>query len=171
MTEELSTACVVIVERGVNHLPSLDEPSSTATERAMIAQAPDEAPEDLAVRVIRRATDLARNRTPVERAVIVASDAVDDEVFKSRCRIARALVRAMEGAPRARLLFVPSPTLPDEGRHELLSIVGTLATQLSDLRVEVGVRFAPPAVEVDEPPSQVRLKTSRVVRDLAAEVA
>jgi len=167
MTDELSTACIMVVESGVRGIPAIDEPSCPATERAVIAQQPDETPAELAVRVIRRAEELVRNKSPVECAVIIASDAVADEVFASRCTIARTLVRAMEGAPRAKLIFVPPPSLSDEGRHELLSIAGTLAVQLSHVPVEVSVRFQAAEPEA-EPSSGVRL---RAARDLIGEAA
>ncbi len=170
MTDELSTACVVVVEHGTDKFPMLDDASCSATERAMIAQAPDETPAELAVRVIRRAEELARNGTPVEWAAIVASDAADDAVFASRCHIARALVRAMEGAPRARLTFLPPISLSDDGRHELLSIAGTLAMQLRHVPVEVSVRFTEPELE-SEPQSAVRLRKPARVSELAMGVA
>ena len=173
MTDELTTACIMVVETGVGRIPAIDEPSCPATERAVIAQQSDETAAELAVRVIRRAEELVRNRTPVECAVIVASDAVSDEVFASRCSIARTLVRAMEGAPRAKLVFVPPPTLSDEGRHELLSIAGTLAVQLCHVPVEVSVRFEVPETEPEaEPRSAVRLRAARdVVGEAAAGAA
>lgn len=170
MTEELSRACIVVVENGVARIPQIDDPACSLTDRAIIAQSPDETPAELAVRVIRRAQELARNRTPVQCAVIAASDAVDDEVFASRCRIARALVRAMEGAPKANLSFVAPGTLSDDGRHELLSIAGTLAMQLHHVPVEVSVRFESRA-ELEEPKSEMRLRKPAVVSALAAGVA
>jgi hypothetical protein len=158
MTDEINTACVVVVETGADEIPTIDDPSCTATERVIIAQQPDETAAELAVRVSRRAQELARH-TPIESAVIVASDTVHDEVFASRCNMARALVRAMSGASSARLLFTPRQTLSDEGRHELLSIAGTLAMQLGYVPVEVSVRFAPPPAE---PRSGVRLRKPRL---------
>ncbi len=168
MTEQLSTAYMVVVENGAEQIPSMDEPSG-ATERAIIAQQPDESASELAIRVIRRAQELAKNRTPIECAVIVASGAVHEDVFASRCNMARALVRAMSGAPSARLLFAPPSSLSDEGRHELLSIAGTLAMQLRHVPVEVSVRFqAPP----EEPRSGVHLrKPLRYESELAAGLA
>jgi hypothetical protein len=135
----------------------MDVPDCGATERAVIAQQPDEDPGVLAGRVIRRVSELARQQTPLECAVIVTSNEISPDVLASRCRMARALVRAMEGAPSARLLFVPQATLCDEGRHELLSIAGTLALQLDHVPVEVSVRFDPPREE-PEPQSETRLR-------------
>jgi hypothetical protein len=161
MTDELNTACILVVERGVESIPSISEPGCVATERAIIAQQPDETPVELSARVIRRAQELARQKTPIECAVIVASDAVQDDVFAARCHMARALVRAMEGAPRARLVFALPASLSDEGRHELLSIAGTLALHLSHVPVEVNVRFQP-QLEDAEPHSETRLRKPSV---------
>jgi hypothetical protein len=169
MTDELSTACILVIEQGVEQIPPIDEAAYRATERAIIAQQPDEAPSELAARVIRRASELTRQKTPVECAVIVTSDAIHDDVLASRCRMARALVRSMAGAPAARLLFVPQSTLSDEGRHELLSIAGTLALQLGHVPVEVSVRFG----MLDEdavPQSETRLRKPSVY-GFVAEVA
>jgi hypothetical protein len=156
MTHEIATACIVVIEAGADGIPAVDDPSCSATERVIIAQQPDETPAELSIRVSRRAQELAKN-VPIDSAVIVASDTVDDAVFASRCHMARALVRAMSGASSARLLFSPRATLSDEGRHELLSIAGTLAVQLGGVPVEVSVRFAPPP----EPQSAVRLRKPR----------
>lgn len=164
MNDEVSTASILVVENGVDRIPRIDALDCPATERTVVAQQPDEPPAELAVRVIRRAQELARTKTPLECAVIVACDDTCDEVFAARCNMARALVRAMEGAPRARLLFMPSAQLSDEGRHELLSIAGTLAVQLAHVPVEVSVRFQtpPPVVSVEqEPRSGVRLRPPR----------
>jgi hypothetical protein len=168
MTAEITTACIVVVETGADEIPSIDDPSCSGTERVIIAQQPDETPAELAMRVSRRAQDLART-TPIESAVIVASDTIHDDVFASRCLMARALVRAMSGASSARLLFTPRHTLADEGRHELLSIAGTLAMQLGHVPVEVSVRFASPP---PEPQSAVRLrKPRRIEPELGAALA
>lgn len=157
MTRELSTACILVVERGADRMPSIAVPDCGATERAVIAQQPDEDPGVLAGRVIRRAAELARHEIPLECAVILTSNEISPDVLSSRCRMARALVRAMKGAPSARLLFVPQATLCDEGRHELLSIAGTLALQLDHVPVEVSVRFGMPQEE-QEPHSETRLR-------------
>jgi hypothetical protein len=167
MTNEIDTACILVVERGVEKIPTIDDDACDAAERAIIAQQPDETPADLAVRVVRRAEELGRRGLQLGSAVFAASEVVSDEVFASRCRMARALVKAMESAPHARLLFIPPSTLSDDGRHELLSIAGTLAMDLCHVPVEVSVRFqqAPPE---EIPHSAVRLRKPLPVSAVAA---
>lgn len=135
--------CLAVVEAG-------SEPNSRATDdgvvnasaRVMVMQQLDETPAEFALRATRRATQLTRNGAPLEAGVIVASDAADDETFLSRCRIARAMIRAMRGAAAPRLIFVASSMISDQARHELFSLAGTLSTQLHGTPIEVSVRFA-----------------------------
>jgi hypothetical protein len=72
---------------------------------------------------------------------IVASDDVREETFEARCQIALAMIRAMRGSKEAKLVIAAPAELSAEGRHQLLAIAGTLASQLGGLPVEVSVRF------------------------------
>ncbi len=138
-------ACVLVVEQGAQCQQALIADSVAGVhERAMVAQHPDETPAELALRVRRRIQLLSQGKVPVEAVVIVASDATDDETFQSRCQIAALCLAAMRGAASPRLSFVAPRTLSDEGRHELLSIVGTLTQQVQGSPVEISVRFAAP---------------------------
>lgn len=143
-------ACVVIVEQGVPPLGSLDPDGiCDACLRAVVAQQHDETPAELALRVARRIERLTRQGTPLEAGVFVASDATDDEVFASRCLMARAMLRGMSEARAPRLVFEVPASVSDAGRHELLALAGTLTSQLDSHHVQVLVRFA----EVAEPPA------------------
>jgi hypothetical protein len=138
-------ACLTVVEAGAGWVcKAADDGVSGACARALVAQQPDETPAELALRASRRIEQLVRGG-PIEAGVIVASDAVSDDVFESRCQIARSMIRAMQGAEAPRLIFAAPSTLSDDGRHELLAIAGTLAMQLHGAPVEVFVRFAEPA--------------------------
>jgi hypothetical protein len=140
---EQDGAYIVVVEAGAELATELlDEGLGQATERAMIPQQHDETPGELAVRAARRAKQIAAKQ-PVEICIIAAGEACDDEVFHSRCQIARTMILAMRGARAPRLVFAAPKSLSDEGRHELMAIVGTLTSQLHGTPVEVSVRFAP----------------------------
>ncbi len=141
-------ACIVIVEQGVPPLESLDQHGiCDASLRAVVAQQYDETPAELALRVARRIERLTRQGAPLEAGVFVASDATDDEVFASRCLMARAMLRGMSAAREPRLVFEVPCSVSDEGRHELMALAGTLTAQLDSSRVEVLVRFAENSVE------------------------
>ena len=136
-------ACLTVVEWGAEQSsgPTYDGVIG-ASARATVVQQNDETPAELALRATRRAMRLIRTGAPLEAGVIIASDAINDEVFLCRCQIARAMIRAMQGATAPRLIFVAPSTISDEGRHELFSIAGTLSTQLHGTPIEVSVRFA-----------------------------
>ncbi len=137
-------ACIVIVEQGVPPLESLDPDGICDTcLRAVVAQQYDETPAELALRVARRIERLTRQGTPLEAGVFVASDTTDDDVFASRCLMARAMLRGMAAAREPRLVFEVPSTVSDAGRHELLALAGTLTSQLDSSHVQVLVRFAP----------------------------
>jgi len=138
-------ACLMIVEAGAGRVSrAVDDGVWDASSRIVVAQQPDETPAELALRASRRADGIARSRKPLEAGVIVASDVATDEVFASRCQMARAMIAAMRGSEAPRLIFAAPNTLSDAGRHELLAIVGTLTTQLVGTPVEVFVRFLEP---------------------------
>ncbi len=148
-------ACIVVVEQGVPPLQALDQNGiCDACLRAVVAQQHDETPAELALRVARRIERLTRQGTPLEAGVFVASDATDDDVFTSRCLMARAMLRGMSAAHEPRLVFEVPSTLSDAGRHELLALAGTLMSQLDSSRVQVLVRFAD-AEKVEAPASGV----------------
>jgi hypothetical protein len=135
-------ACLTIVEFGAERSSASHDGILDASARAMVVQQADETPAELALRATRRAARLVQAGAALEAGVIVASDVVSDEVFLGRCQIARAMIRAMRGATTPRLIFVAPSTISDEGRHELFSIAGTLATQLHGTPIEVSVRFS-----------------------------
>jgi len=138
-------ACLMIVEAGAGWISrSVDDGVWDASARIVVAQQPDETPAELALRASHRADGIARSRKPLEAGVIVASDSVSDDVFASRCQIAKAMIVAMQGSEAPRLIFAAPSTLSDTGRHELLAIAGTLTTQLAGTPVEVFVRFLEP---------------------------
>jgi hypothetical protein len=138
-------ACLMIVEAGAGWVSrAVDDGVWDASSRVLVAQQPDETPAELALRASRRAERIARAGRPLEAGVIVAADAASDEVFASRCQMARAMIRAMQGSEAPRLIFAAPSTVSDDGRHELLAIAGTLTTQLAGTRVEVSVRFLEP---------------------------
>jgi hypothetical protein len=140
MYDENTGSCVVVVEQGADWLGSETERSVSSTGRAMVFQQPSETPAEFALRVRRRVQVLRQSSTEVEVAVIAASDATDDETFQARCQIAQALLSAM-GAEAPRLVFEAPASISNEGRHELLSIAGTLTSQLHGSPIEVSVRF------------------------------
>jgi hypothetical protein len=136
-------ACLTVVEYGAQRGTEASHDGVVdASTRATVVQQADETPAELALRAMRRAVGLTHSGTPLEAGVIIASDAINDEVFLCRCQIAGAMIRAMRGAVSPRLIFVAPNTISDEGRHELFSIAGTLATQLHGTPIEVSVRFA-----------------------------
>jgi hypothetical protein len=98
----------------------MDEPS---VRRARDHRpAAHESASELAIRVIRRAQELAKNHADRVRGDR-GQGAVHEDVFASRCNAARALVRAMS-ARRAGGCCSRPGILSDDGRHEL-SIAGT----------------------------------------------
>jgi hypothetical protein len=141
MEQQPTMAYMQVVERGVVRFPATGEARCSATERAFIVQAPEEPTTALVTRVVRRTQEFVKNQIPLECAVIVASDAVGDEVLAGRYRIVQALVRAMAGVPKARLHFSPPRLLTRAACDSLLSMVGTVASQLQGLSVEVSVRL------------------------------
>jgi hypothetical protein len=143
MYDENTGSCFVVVEQGADWHGSATERSVSATGRAMVFQQPSETPAELALRVRRRVQLLRHSSTPVELAVVAASDATDDATFQARCQIAQALLSTM-GAGTARLVFEAPASISNDGRHELLSIAGTLTGQLHGSQIEVSVRFAEP---------------------------
>lgn len=138
-------ACLTVVESGAEQSSGTTYDGVIgACERATVVQQNDETPAELALRATRRAMLLVRAGERLEAGVIVASDAINDEVFLCRCQIARAMIRAMSGALAPRLIFVAPSTISEAGRHELFSIAGTLSTQLHGTPIVVSVRFADP---------------------------
>jgi hypothetical protein len=136
-------ACLAVVEAGSEPNPrATDDGVLNASARVLVMQQYDETPAEFALRATRRATQLTRNGAPLEAGVIIASDVADDDAFLCRCRIARAMIRAMRGATAPRLIFVASSSISEHARHELFSIAGTLSTQLHGTPIEVSVRFA-----------------------------
>jgi hypothetical protein len=109
--------------------------------QATVVQQHDETPNELAVRAVRRVDQLTREGMPLVSGVILVNGEVEPEAFEARCQIARAMIRGMRGARSARLLLLAPEQISDGGRHELLAIAGTLASQLEGLPVEVSVRF------------------------------
>lgn len=163
-------ACIVIVEQGVPPLESLDPDGiCDACVRAVVAQQFDETPAELALRVARRIERLTRQGTPLEAGVFVASDATDDEVFASRCLMARAMLRGMGEAREPRLVFEVPSTLSEDGRHELLALAGTLTSQLDGSDVEVLLRFVQVAEE--SPPASGVLRRAVARPALAGPTA
>lgn len=135
-------ACLMIVEAGAGWVSrSVDDGVWDASSRIVVAQQYDETPAELALRASRRADAIARSRKPLEAGVIVASDSASDDVFASRCQIAKSMIHAMHGSEAPRLIFAAPSTLSDTGRHELLAIAGALTSQLAGTPVEVFVRF------------------------------
>ncbi|MBK7586131.1 MAG: hypothetical protein IPI67_38850 [Myxococcales bacterium] len=141
MTEQRVTAYMLVVEEGVRWIPTIGKTRGPATERVFVAQAPGEPENSLVSRVVRRAQELVKRQTPIECAVIAVNNAAHAEVLAARYEMAQALVSAMSGASAARLHFAPPLLLSSEARHSLLSLAGTLATQLRTLSVEVCIRF------------------------------
>jgi hypothetical protein len=150
-----SGACLTVVEFGVGEPTAvLDSFAMAAEAHATVVQQVDETPAELATRVVRRVRQLTRGGIPLLAGAIMANEDVGDEAFQGRCQIARAMIRAMRGAPTGSLTFLAPTSLSDEGRHELLAIAGTLASQLRGMPVEVSVRF-----DSRPPVSKARLRT------------
>ncbi len=135
-------ACLTVVEVGAPGGAEAHDGVDGASARAVVVQQDDETPAELALRATRRTTRLIRNGTALEAGVIIVGDESGDDMFLSRCQIARVMIRAMRGAIAPRLIFIAPSSISDEARHELFSIAGTLATQLHGTSIEVSVRFS-----------------------------
>ncbi len=133
---------LVIMEHGSDFPTWVEECRSRTPDAIVIAQQGDEAPAELALRVVRRLQALeARGRT-VSTSVLAAGDASDDEVFESRCRVARALLTHMSLQDSSGgLVFAGREVGDDEARHELMALAGTLMEQLTGTQLSIGLRF------------------------------
>jgi hypothetical protein len=112
-----------------------------AGQHANVLQQSDEAPAAFALRAARRAEQLVSAGFALRAGVIVTNDETDEASFAARCRIARAMIRAMKSGECAEVVFRASETLSADGRHELFAIAGTLAAQLRGMPIEILVRF------------------------------
>jgi hypothetical protein len=133
---------LVIMEHGSTWPSWVEECRTRTPDAIVIAQQNDEAPAELALRVMHRLGVLeARGRT-VATSVLAAGDGSDDEIFEARCRVARALLDHMSSqGSSGGLVFAGHGAGYAEGRHELMSLAGTLMDQLAGTELSIGLRF------------------------------
>jgi hypothetical protein len=108
----------------------------------VVAGDPDGTPAELALRVLHRLESLESSERRTEQAVVLAGVSPShDEVFEARCLIARALLKHMAPAGTGGLVYSAPSALPDDSRHELMALVGTLTEQLVGTQLSISIRF------------------------------
>ena len=135
---EARRACVVVMEVGAEW-PDWLLDGACGEVVARVTQEDGETPAELALRVGERIREL--DGTQLEALVIAVGSESGDEVFSSRCEMARALLREVHDRHGIRLLFSAPRQLGSEARRELLSLTSTLASQLAGVRVIVGAHL------------------------------
>lgn len=128
----------VIIEAGAQW-PDFVHDEQAPHDWAVIPQQPSETPAELGLRAAERLTALERHGAEVNAIVIAVGGAHGDEVFASRCAVARALIVRGQGA--VCLVFSAPARLAGPARHELLALAGTLASQAQGGPLSVSVRF------------------------------
>lgn len=133
-------ARAVVMEAGADW-PAFIHEGGGPNHWAIIPQQPQETPAELALRATARLAALKQRGASIDSLVIAVGPAHDDEIFASRCAVARALLRALDQRKDAELIFSASAGLADPARHELLALAGTLASQAQGCKLSVSVRF------------------------------
>jgi hypothetical protein len=132
----------VIVETGARWPIWLSEMQRTVPDVVVVAADRDGTPAELALRVLHRLQSLEADHSRVEYAAVLAgTSAATDEVFEARCRVARAVLRHMARSGTGKLAFAAPSNLPDNSRHELMALVGTLTDQLVGTEMSISIRF------------------------------
>jgi len=89
--ETRTEVTVVIIERGAKWPSNVDELRRNAPESVVLAQSPDESPDDFAARVQSRLARLESSDRVVRSAVLAAGPATGTEMVAARRRMAHAL--------------------------------------------------------------------------------
>lgn len=144
MSESSERVCVVVMEAGGEWPDFVESDDGRPVNWAVVPQQPDETPAELALRATRRVEALVSGSAKLDTVVIAAGARHNDEVFAARCSVARALIQVMSERGGSRLVFAAPANLPASARHELIALAGTLAAQLHDTPLDVGVRFDEP---------------------------
>jgi hypothetical protein len=132
----------VVAEAGSRWPHWLTQYQRALSDVTVVASEADGTPAELALRATRRLASLESQDRRVTLAVILAgAQSSADEVFESRCLLARALLRHMSSSKRGKLVFAGGEGLNPDATQELMSLVGTLTNQLAGTRLSISVRF------------------------------
>ncbi len=132
----------IVAEAGSRWPLWLTQYQRAASDVTVVASEADGTPAELALRATRRLDSIESHGHRVTLAVILAgTQSSADEVFESRCLLARALLRHMSGGKRGKLVFAAGAGLHPEASQELMSLVETLTNQLAGTRLSISVRF------------------------------
>lgn len=141
MDQLMTRSAVVVMERG-SPWPLDAATIGAAPAITAILQQPDETPDALTTRTIRRLLSLAAvGRTPAS-ATISCSDDDPADVLASRARMALAMVSSMVPAGRGRVTFAAEGVKDPRSRSQLLALAGALSDEIGEASVSVSVRFA-----------------------------
>jgi len=102
----------------------------------------EQTPAELALRVQRRIEQIDAKGAHVGMAVILAgAETPSDDLFQARCLMARTFLTHLTARGRGDLVFGCSAAIGSSAGLELMSLVGTLTSQLDSSRISVGIRF------------------------------
>jgi hypothetical protein len=135
----------VVVETGGQWPAWLSKLQRVVHDVVVVAADPDGTPAELALRVLNRLQSLEASKDHAQMAVVLAgTSSAHDEVFEARCLMARALLRHMAAEKTGKLVYSAGSRLPDDARHELMALVGTLTEQLIGTQMSISIRFGDP---------------------------
>lgn len=147
MNQEVTPATlpvsILVIESGGYSLPWLKREGSgqlsagqVSPDVMVISQLAGEPPQVFATRVMRRMARLERS-TVVSRAVLVCGPRSDELSLAARARVSQALLASLQVAPFAKLTLAAPQSAPDQLRHQLLAIAGTMLEQVRGVAISV----------------------------------
>jgi hypothetical protein len=132
----------VVAEVGARWPAWLSRRQKAMPDVVMVAGTQGETPAELALRVQRRVEQVETRGAQIAMAVVLASgDAPNDEQFQARCLMSRSVLTHLTRHGKGSLVFGSSAPVGSSAGLELMSLVGTLTSQLASSQLTIGIRF------------------------------
>jgi hypothetical protein len=134
---------LVVLERGGCWPECIEECRWRDASTVVLAQGEDETPSELAQRACRRLARLMASGRGLRGAAIATNRELDDDVNASRCAISQAVIQGMRQATdtEKKLWLVAPEQAPQQTRHELMGLAGTLTSGLTGPDLSISVKF------------------------------
>jgi hypothetical protein len=132
---------LVLLETGARLVESIAHASNDGPELIVVAQEQSDGARGFGLRAAHRIAALERSGRAASRAVVAVGDRSGERTTAARSAAARLALRHLKRSGRGVLVLQASETAGHSLRHELLSLAGSLTSEIAGADLMVRVRF------------------------------